>query len=712
MRAKRGLCAVLASVFFVGATPSQPPLIDDIHARGPISSVGHGAFFDHEGQQIRLTPQFILDAQRYYLASLYQRADAAQKSRFSAFKRRLLDDRAIASTPLEQVFIDGALTSWLIDQVQPARAGLLASISSALRWEYSNLVGKTFTPPARMLEALKQEKPGGVTIQRSTGTSGTAYIDACRAAGVPIPPDWGTSGWRPRGALQSVFISQGSLAEVYTFESTSPRGICFALPRSNGNSIGLLGIICQGNDTGNACFWDNQVNDVNVAIPKGTVKPLTQFAGGYELFGGGGGRCTACHTGENAFVVHPNSPLNLGPSLLMPSQWYKPMVHPDWPANPGPENFLASVPAPANGSCLQCHSSAALGGRFPQISTDFAPEEYRNAVLSPAMSKTMPPAKPGDPNYQAHRTALLNACNRTPAQVGLDVVGGNTIAVWRPSNGTWFVKNHVTGATRTQQWGTAGDVPVPADYDGDGTTDFAVWRPSSGTWFVIESRTGASWSRQWGAPGDVPLPFNYRNTPAEGVELTVWRPSSGTWFILNRVTNDVLTRQWGVSGDVPVRGRFETVPIPILNFTIRVPVPSLTVWRPSSGVWFVQNVGNAATASRQWGISSDIPVPADYNSDGRTDIAVWRPSEGNWYILNSTSIGATSATTFFTRKWGTAGDVPVPGDYDRDGKIDIAVWRPSEGNWYIIRSTDGAVKVHQWGTRGDIPVHYTVAPGI
>jgi len=122
-------------------------------------------------------------------------------------------------------------------------------------------------------------------------------------------------------------------------------------------------------------------------------------------------------------------------------------------------------------------------------------------------------------------------------------------------------------------------------------------------------------------------------------------------------------------------------------------------------VWFygylerIRSSSPSSYTTAKWGISGDIPVPGDYDADGKADVAVWRPGNGVWYIRPSYAGGYT--TTF----WGTNGDTPVTGDYDGDGKADVAVWRPSNGIWYIRSSASpGSYTVQKWGTTGDVPI--------
>jgi hypothetical protein len=55
-------------------------------------------------------------------------------------------------------------------------------------------------------------------------------------------------------------------------------------------------------------------------------------------------------------------------------------------------------------------------------------------------------------------------------------------------------------------------------------------------------------------------------------------------------------------------------------------------------------------------------VPADYDGDGRIDVAMHRPFNGTWNLVLSTNYRQASLP------WGGSDDVPVPADYDGDGK--------------------------------------------
>ena len=97
-----------------------------------------------------------------------------------------------------------------------------------------------------------------------------------------------------------------------------------------------------------------------------------------------------------------------------------------------------------------------------------------------------------------------------------------------------------------------------------------------------------------------------------------------------------------------------------------------------------------------WGSAGDIAAPGDFDGDGKTDVAVFRPSTGVWYI-------AGSSAGFSTRNWGTQGDIPITADYDGDGKADVAVFRPSTNTWFLMGSTAGIIQ-YQFGATGDVPI--------
>lgn len=297
----------------------------------------------------------------------------------------------------------------------------------------------TGTPPSRrpaiptytacMLTLCCSLFGGSTATATPTTNSGAAYIAECEAAGVPIAPDWGSDEWIDNGPLSPQFIGQGLQGRVYYYEADN--GLCMALPRTNSaGQVTLLGIICQGRN-GNACFWDNSTFGLDsITDPK----PLSAFTGGAALYNKSGGECTLCHAGENVFIVHPGSALDLTQLgiRMLPTEYASPLVHSNWAQN--------ERPTTEHGACSTCHNQFRAG-RLPEISNELS--EYCEAVIGQVYSlQTMPPANApphSEEEYYSHWVAMLDYCNSSaPPQEPM------SSPQYRPGIG-WAIVNVIVG---------------------------------------------------------------------------------------------------------------------------------------------------------------------------------------------------------------------------------------------------------------------------
>ena len=265
---------------------------------------------------------------------------------------------------------------------------------------------------------------------------------------------------------------------------------------------------------------------------------------------------------------------------------------------------------------------------------------------------------------------------------------------------------------------------VAADFDGDGIADPAVYRPSNSTWYALKSSSGYSYGDyltvQVNVTGD-PMPGDFDGD--NKAEVAIYRPTSviggfegGNWNLRYSSNGyDAGTQTTAVFPQSYEHYSPQSVPLMAdFNGDGR---PDFVSWRPDTGEWGLRltdyrfpsrlpQYPSPESSHWQWGLPGDIPVPADFDGDHLADLAVWRPSNGTWYIRRSSD--GYSFGTYQALQWGLPGDQPIAGDFDGDGRADLIVWRPSEGAWYVAFSSNGYNAALggriQWGLPGDVPV--------
>lgn len=259
-------------------------------------------------------------------------------------------------------------------------------------------------------------------------------------------------------------------------------------------------------------------------------------------------------------------------------------------------------------------------------------------------------------------------------------------------------------------------IPAFGNYSGNSTNDLVVFRanpdPTRNFYWVQPFPSGTPFTAEWGTFNDF-IPGAEGDYDGDGrMDLTAVRDNSGIaqWWILNSSNNTVSIFNFGNFDDDFF------LPGADYNGDGRDDPAVFRVGGGGQVTWYVANTSGVQLRQVNWGnYNTDFIIPAgDYDGDGRADFMVWRAfgtgTDGIWYLLTNTG----NIQRFW---WGIPGttstqrlDVPLrSGDYDGDGRTDIAIWRPSTQTFWVRRSSsanpNNEPMVQRWGqSSNDLPL--------
>ncbi|RSS79927.1 hypothetical protein [Streptomyces sp. WAC06614] len=200
--------------------------------------------------------------------------------------------------------------------------------------------------------------------------------------------------------------------------------------------------------------------------------------------------------------------------------------------------------------------------------------------------------------------------------------------------------------------------------------------------------------------GDMLL-FHNASNPVSGSHVVLfeaWTDSSMTSYIGIEQTPPNAVRR--VIPYAYFKNSSSYIPYRYKNIVEDAAPATAGVYRPDESVFYVSDKSGNLSGYAAFGAQGDVPLTGDWNKDGKDTFGVYRP-QTHTFLLTDNNSTVTMESTF-----GDAGDVPLVGDWDGDGTDTLGVYRPTNQTFYLSDSNTSANVNHQttFGNPGDTPI--------
>jgi hypothetical protein len=236
------------------------------------------------------------------------------------------------------------------------------------------------------------------------------------------------------------------------------------------------------------------------------------------------------------------------------------------------------------------------------------------------------------------------------------------------------------------------------DFDNDGIRDFGVWQPPGsdstgvGHFLVRLSSTGVTQDIVWTGgtlTGAVPVPADYRGDGRTDLALVrIDAPTNAfQWEIWDALSSRATVSNYGSTGDIPIAG---------WDYDGDAK-HDLILYRPATGRWYMRPYSGSFIFRDLGGVQFD-PVPGDYNGDGLIDLAVWNASTAyldvaasganNWVNSVATCFDGTVIAAESGTATARSAGVPIVGNRALTGGTwhdAFSVWDPESGITFTRR---------------------------